>query len=213
MMLDWMVLFAGILIAYVLRVVSGGSAVARICRRDGLVSCWCFFPPYSAGFTCGSLAQQHYARPHGDFAQVVSLLHPSERLSAVAGDHARLRTGSCCGSDFAAAEELLNRFKEVNSLIGLTAVINLFRVTNQWEDLLEWYHRHERLALLCGIQMLFPWCCVPKVRLRMNATRAGRVPEGARARDGKLMPAASRDVCAGLCSSRFVASGKRPRAF
>ena len=36
----------------------------------------------------------------------------------------------------------MKSFGEVKSQIGVAAVINLFRITNQWEGLLAWHERH-----------------------------------------------------------------------
>lgn len=44
--------------------------------------------------------------------------------------------------ELTAASEILDRFQEVKSMIGLTAMINLYRITNRWDELLAWHSRH-----------------------------------------------------------------------
>ena len=44
--------------------------------------------------------------------------------------------------EFQSASEILRRYEGVKSLVGMAAVINLYRVTNQWEELMLWQSRH-----------------------------------------------------------------------
>ena len=43
-----------------------------------------------------------------------------------------------------AALEILHRFQTSKSLIGLSAMVNLHRITHQWEQLLAWHDRDSR---------------------------------------------------------------------
>ena len=91
-----------------------------------------------------------------------------------------------------AAVGILNRFQNVKSLIGLAAVANLYRITNQWEQLLAWQDRH--FQDLDRHPQLLPTA----LRARgETGDLAGLVElyDRHKRQIGKLAPAASRDVC------------------
>ena len=91
-----------------------------------------------------------------------------------------------------AAVGILNRFQNVKSLIGLAAVANLYRITNQWEQLLAWQDRH--FQDLDRHPQLLPTA----LRARgETGDLAGLVElyDRHKRQNGKLAPAASRDVC------------------
>jgi len=94
----------------------------------------------------------------------------------------------------------------MNSLIGLAAVANLFRITNQWEELLLWQARH------CKEIERNPQLLVTVLRARgETGDLRGLVEFYDRHQQqiGKLIPAVSRDLCRLML---FAFCGKRQAA-
>jgi len=89
------------------------------------------------------LLQQQYAAAFR-LARLLSWLHPADgwrqQPQIVRALHLAQR------GELPAAVEILNRFQNVKSPMGVAAVINLYRLTNQWEDLLAWQARHDQEA-------------------------------------------------------------------
>ena len=91
-----------------------------------------------------------------------------------------------------AASETLKRFQEVKSSIGLTAIVTLYRITNQWEELLAWHLRH------CRETERNP-TFLPVLLRRHGETGDVRglaeLYDRHRQKIRKLVPATSRDLC------------------
>jgi len=73
-------------------------------------------------------------------ARIVRWLHPADGWIETPNIIRALELAQ--KGDLAAASEMLTRFQEVRSMIGLAAIANLYRITNQWEELLAWQSRH-----------------------------------------------------------------------
>ncbi len=84
--------------------------------------------------------QQDYAATRR-LAQIIRCLHPADGWIEMPEIIHALELAQ--KGDVTAASETLNRFQEVKSLIGLVAIINLYRITNRWDDLLAWQSRHQ----------------------------------------------------------------------
>jgi len=147
--------------------------------------------------------QQRYSTAYR-LARAISWLHPT--------DGWRLQPEIVRALDLAqqgdieAASETLKRFQEVKSVLGLAAMTNLFRITNQWEELLAWQARNSQ-ELERHPQML-------PVLLRARGETGdvnGLVELYERHKDeiAKLVPAESRDLCRLLL---FAFCGKRALA-
>ncbi len=147
--------------------------------------------------------QQQYAAAYR-LAQIIRWLHPADGWRTQpdlihALDLAQRR-------ELAAALETLNRFQEVKSLMGLVAVTHLYRITNQWEELLVWDARH-RQELERHPQLL-------PVLLRARGETGDllglvELYDRHQHQIGKLIPAESRDLCRLIL---FVFRGKRQLA-
>ncbi|MGA2257916.1 MAG: rhomboid family intramembrane serine protease, partial [Thermoguttaceae bacterium] len=147
--------------------------------------------------------QQQYSAARR-LAQIVSWLHPADGWREQPKIIHALELAQ--QGELTAAAETLKRFQEVRSLIGMAAVVNLYRITNQWEELLVWHARH-REEIERHPQLLF-------VVLRARGETGdvhGLVEFYDRHRQqiGKLIPATSRDVCRLML---FAFCGKRQAA-
>ena len=85
--------------------------------------------------------QQRYAAARR-LAQIVGWLHPADGFREQPKVIHALELAQ--RGDVTAAAEALQRFQNVKSLIGLVAIVNLYRITNQWEELLVWEARHRQ---------------------------------------------------------------------
>ena len=144
--------------------------------------------------------QQRYSAARR-LARIISWLHPADgwrQLPKILRAIELAQQG-----DLAAASETLNRFQEVKSMIGLAAVVNLYRITNQWEELLLWHARH-RQEIERHSQFLM---ILLRARGETGDVR-GLVEfyDGHRQQIGKLMPATLRDSCRLML---FAFCGKR----
>jgi rhomboid protease GluP len=110
--------------------------------------------------------------------------------------------------DLTAALKTLKRFEGIKSSIGLAAITNLYRLTNQWEELLAWHARHR--------QEVAPYPQLLPVFLRAfgeTGDLRGLVDlyEVHRRQIGRLIPAASRDLCRlmlfAFCGKRQLVEG------
>jgi rhomboid protease GluP len=133
--------------------------------------------------------QQHYSAAFRS-ARVLSWLHPADgwrELPEVVHALDLAQRG-----ELAAALEILNRFQNVNSPTGMAAVINLYRLTHQWEELLAWNARHQHEV------DRHPQLLVSFLRaLGETGDLRGLVEYYDRHKQqiGKLMPQAARDMC------------------
>jgi rhomboid protease GluP len=147
--------------------------------------------------------QQRYTAA-SRLARVISWLHPTDgwrQQPEIIRALALAQSG-----DLNAASESLARFQEVKSTLGLAAITNLFRITNQWEELLAWHARHSQK--LQQYPQLLP------TLLRAHG-ETGDVNGLAELYDrnkhqiAKLVPAESRDLCRLIL---FAFCGKRALA-
>ncbi len=84
------------------------------------------------------LLQQDYAAARR-LAWIVSRLHPGDGLQELPEIIHALELAQ--QGEVTAASETLKRFQGAKSSTGLTAIVIMYRITNQWEDLLAWYSR------------------------------------------------------------------------
>ena len=144
--------------------------------------------------------QQDYVRARR-LAEIIRWLHPADGWRDLPKIIHALELAQ--KGDLKAASETLNRFQEVKSIIGFAAIINLYRITNRWDELLAWHSRHQE-----EIQRnphLFP--AVLRALGETGDVR-GLVEFYGRHRQkiGKLVPTADRDVCRLML---FAFCGKR----
>jgi rhomboid protease GluP len=83
--------------------------------------------------------QQRYAAACR-VARVISWLHPADGLRQQPEMLRALERAQ--RGELSAALETLQRFEKIESVIGLVAMINLFRLMNRWEELIAWQGRH-----------------------------------------------------------------------
>jgi rhomboid protease GluP len=74
------------------------------------------------------------------WAIVIGWLHPADGWRQLPSIVYALELAQ--QGELARASEILQPFQNVKSLIGLAAITNLYRITQQWEELLVWYERH-----------------------------------------------------------------------
>ena len=150
------------------------------------------------------MMQERYADARR-LAQIYSWLHPADGWREQPKIIHALELAQ--QGDLTAAEAL-QRFQDVNTLVGLAAVANLYRIMNQWEELLVWHARHRQ-----EIER-YPQFLPVMLRARGETGDLRGLIElfdQQRRQIGKLVPATSR-TCAALCSLHFAASGRRQRA-
>lgn len=105
--------------------------------------------------------------------------------------------------ELTAASETLDRFRGVKSLVGQAAIMNLYRITSRWDELLAWLSQHrEELERNPNF--------VPVVLRALGETGDVRGLVGFydehREKIGKLVPTANRDLCRLML---FAFCGKR----
>ena len=155
-------------------------------------------------------------------ARIISWLHPADgwrELPEITGALDLAQQG-----DLAAASDALSRVQGVKSLIGLAAIVHLYRVTNQWEELLVWQSRHPQ-----EIER-YPQILPALLRARGETGDVRGLVElydGKRREIGKLAPTTSRDMCRlmlfafcgersavkGLCAGNLAVLPPQTRAF
>ncbi len=144
--------------------------------------------------------QQEYAAARR-LAWIISCLHPADGVRELPKIIHALELAQ--KGELTAASETLNRFQKDKSMIGLAAIMNLYRITNRWDELLAWQSRHreaiERNPHLFHIVLR---------ALGETGEVRGLVEfyNGHRQRIGKLAPTANRDVCRLML---FAFCGKR----
>ena len=147
--------------------------------------------------------QQQYSAA-SRLARIVFWLHPADgwREQAKIIDALELAHQG----ELAAALETLKRFQDVKSPIGMAAIANLYRITNQWDELLLWHARH-REEIERHLGLLF---VVLRARGETGDIR-GLVEfyDLHRRQIGKLVPAGQRDLCRLML---FAFCGKRQAA-
>lgn len=144
--------------------------------------------------------QQDYAGARR-LARIIRCLHPADGWIEMPKIIHALEMAQ--KGDLTAASETLDRFQDVKSMIGLIAVMYLYRITNRWEELLTWQSRHreeiERYPFLLQIVLR---------ALGETGNVRGLVGfyDEHRQKIGKLVPATNRDVCRLML---FAFCGKR----
>ena len=144
--------------------------------------------------------QQDYAGARR-LANIIRWLHPADGWIQMPKIIHALELAQ--NGELTAASETLDRFQEVKSMIGLTAMMYLYRITNRWDELLAWQSRHreeiERNPSL--IQMVLR-------ALGETGDVCGLVSfyDEHRQEIGKLVPSEDRDVCRLML---FAFCGKR----
>ena len=146
------------------------------------------------------IIQQRYAAARR-LARILSWLHPADGCRDLPKIVHALELAQ--HGDLTAASEMLKRFQEVKTLIGLTAMANLYRITNQWEEFLVWQSRHPQE--LARHAHLLP--IVLRTRGEVGDVR-GLVEfyDQRRKQIRKLVPATQRDTCRLML---FAFCGKR----
>ena len=79
--------------------------------------------------------QQDYAGARR-LAQIIRWLHPADGWIEMPQIIHALELAQ--KGELAAASETLDGFQDVKSMAGLTAMMNLYRITSRWEELLAW---------------------------------------------------------------------------
>ncbi len=123
-------------------------------------------------------------------AQVIRLLHPADGWIEMPKIIDALELAK--RGELTAASETLNRFREVKSTIGQVAIVNLYRITNRWDELLTWLsERREQFERNPHLS--------PVVLRTLGETGdvrgLVRFYDEHRKEIGKLAPAADRDIC------------------
>jgi len=184
---DWTVLYVGILAV---------SMIGRFWPKTrfidvafGLWLLLVLLPALLSRVYYQALLQQRYSKAER-VARVIGWLHPIgvwKQQAKIARAFRLAQQG-----DLRTATETLSQFGGTDSLVGLVAITNLYRITNQWEQLLEWQDRHH-LRLERYPQLL-------PVLLRAQAETGdlhGMVElyERNQREITRLVPPASRDLC------------------
>ena len=135
------------------------------------------------------ILQQDHAAAHR-LARIMSWLHPADGWRQQPETIHALQLAQ--RGEITSAMETLNRLREVKSLVGLTAICNLYRVTGQWEDFLVWEGLHR--------QHIEKYPQFLQVRLRARGETGdlrGLVAlyDQNKEKIAKLTPATSRDLC------------------
>lgn len=90
------------------------------------------------------LTQQDYGAARR-LARIVRWLHPVDDYRELPKVIHALELAQ--QGDLVTARDMLNRFQNVHSLVGMSAILNLYRITNQWQELLAWQSQHpQKLA-------------------------------------------------------------------
>jgi membrane associated rhomboid family serine protease len=147
--------------------------------------------------------QQRYVAAYR-LARVISWLHPTDGWRQQPEIIRALELAQ--KGDLEAASEMLKRFQGIKSVLGLAAVTNLFRITNQWEELLAWQARNSQ-EVERHPQML-------PVLLRAHGETGdlngmAGLYQRSKSHIAKLAPAESRDLCRLIL---FAFCGKRALA-
>ena len=84
--------------------------------------------------------------------KIIRVLHPADGW--IQQPEIVRALGLAHAGDFPAAIEILRRFQSAKSSIGVAAIANLYRLANQWEELLAWQKQYP--ADLEGRTQLLP---------------------------------------------------------
>ena len=199
--IGWLVCYLGILII---------SVVGWFWKQSALIyaagAMWVVFalvPGLISRLYHRRFLQEQYSAARR-LARIICWLHPADGWREQAEMIRAIELAK--RGDESAAIEILQRFRELKSWIGLAAVTNLYRLANKWEELLDWHS--QRPQQLERYPQLLP------VVLRAYG-ETGNVPglvklyERHAQEIAKLVPAASRDQCR---LALFIFCGKRKLA-
>jgi rhomboid protease GluP len=127
----WVAVYSGILLV---------AALGWWWHKDGLIyaglALWLMLvllPALISRVYYRAILQQRYAVAYR-LARIASWLHPADGWRQQP-DFVRA-FGLAHRGDFSAAKELLQRHQGTPSLVSLTAAVNLYRLTHEWEELL-----------------------------------------------------------------------------
>lgn len=135
--LGWTVVYLAILLVAALGRLRNSSAAV-----DTALAMWFLFilaPALLSRSYYRCFLQQRYARAE-QFARVISWLHPADGWRQQPQMIRALELAR--QGNIAAATDTFQRFADTKTAIGLSAVTNLFRVANRWEELLQWQKQH-----------------------------------------------------------------------
>ena len=202
-MIGWVVLYLAILFIAVFGELEEQKTCIHVAAAMWLI--FVLLPGLVGRLYSRRFLQQQYSAAFR-LARVLSWLHPA--------DGWRQQPEIVHALDLAQRGELpeavgiLNRFQNVKSLMGMAAMINLYRITNQWEELLAWQARHHREV------DRYPQLLAAFLRARgETGDLRGLVELYDRHKQqiGKLIPPASRDICRltlfAFCGRRDLAEG------
>jgi rhomboid protease GluP len=182
----WMALYGTILLLAFL-----GKFLDKSVFIYGAGSMWLLFimlPGFLSKFYYRCFLQQRY-RLARYVARLIGVLHPADGWLQI--PHVLRALEVAQRGDVTGATEALQRMQGVKSVVGLAAVINLYRITNRWEDLVVWQAN-------AGIPPRHPELLATLLRAYgETGDRHGLLQLYERNKDAiaRLIPAASRDLC------------------
>ena len=194
----WLVLYLAILLVAVIGLLSGKGSLINLSLALWLLLV--LMPVLLLRRQHRYFLQQRYSSARR-LAMVISWLHPADGWRQQPQVIRALELAQ--EGDLAAATEALRRFQQSKSLIGLAAVAHLYRLTNQWEELLAW-EAQNRERLERHAQLL-------PIVLRAHGETGDlrglvQVYQRNQPRIARLVPSASRDMCRLML---FAFCGKR----
>jgi rhomboid protease GluP len=145
-------------------------------------------PGFLSRFYYRCFFQQRYLAARR-VARLISVLHPADGWLEIPQVLRALEVAQ--KGDVTAATEALRRIQGVKSVIGVAAVMNLYRLTNRWEELVTWNTNSDALAR-------YPEVLSTLLRAYgETGDRRGilQLYERNQQRIARLVPVASRDLC------------------
>jgi rhomboid protease GluP len=194
----WLVIYIAILLVALLGRL--GKKSVLIYAAGAMWLLLVILPALLATFYHRRFLQQRYPVAR-HLARLISWLHPADGWRQQPQILYALELAQ--RGDLTAATETLRRLERVKSLIGLAAVMNLYRITNRWEELLAWQNQHHHN--LERYPQLLP------TLLRAHGETADRfgmaqLYDRNKHRIARMIPASSRDSCRLML---FAFCGKR----
>ena len=140
-------------------------------------------------------------------AEIIRWLHPlggTRELPKLIGALELAQRG-----DLTAATETLKQVHEVKSAIGVVALVSLYRLTNQWDELLVWTEQY-RQEIEANPQLLPTALAHEERRATFGAWLSTTIVIDSNLQSSLLQPLGT---CAGSCCLRFAADGTRSKGF